>query len=63
MLKLITIIYDLVLFFNISSDVRGMKISREKVVGHKLGGRGGGMDSTNNYSFTCIDMCVEYSQQ
>ena len=32
MLKVIIIIYALILFFNISSDVRGMKISREKVI-------------------------------
>ena len=33
MLKLITIIYALILFRNISSDVRGIKISGETKVG------------------------------
>ena len=32
MLKLITIIYALILLVNISSDVRGMKISKEKLL-------------------------------
>ena len=41
MLKLITIIHALILFFKISSDARCMKISRKKkVVGQKLGDQG-----------------------
>ena len=49
--KTITITYALILFFNISSDIRCMKISRKKLLAKNLGGGGGGgMPSPRNYT-------------
>ena len=48
-IKLIAIIYALILFFNISSDVRFMKVSKKKCVGHRLGEGGMVSQPPTNY--------------